>query len=129
MSFTFLLIEYIRWHYDDAIGQFWHIWKDFLWFGYNFFSIPLLARTLFAPIYRIHEGYDMRGLQIELILQSFVVNVVARVAGFFMRITVIIVGLIFECILLLLAPILFIVWVMLPVLSPILFIFGFFLLW
>lgn len=124
MSGALLFKEYIQWHYETAVREFWEIWRDFLWFGYNFFSIPLLLRTLVSPIYRIHEKYDIRHLQIELILQSMAVNAVARVTGLIMRLVVIAVGIAFELFLILLGPILFVVWIALPMLTLGLFVGG-----
>ena len=124
MSAAFLFKEYIQWHYETAVREFWEIWKNFLWFGYDFFSIPLLVRTLFSPIYRIHEKYDIRHLQIELILQSLAVNAVARVIGLIMRLVVLLAGVTFELFLILLGPVLFVVWIVLPMLTLGLFVGG-----
>ncbi|MFY9463399.1 MAG: hypothetical protein WAP52_04445, partial [Candidatus Sungiibacteriota bacterium] len=48
--------DYIIWHYGKAVRDFFGIAYDVLWFGYHFFSLPLLARTLFAPLSRIRAG-------------------------------------------------------------------------
>lgn len=117
MSSILLFNEYLRWHYEESLRQFWEIWKDFLWFGYHFFSIPLLVRTLFSPIYRIKETYDWRHLRLELIFQSMAVNVVARVIGFLLRIIVIALGIIFELVVLFMGPALFLIWATLPALA------------
>lgn len=93
MGVTTFLKEYMVWHYGEALRDLWELEKNFLWFGYHFFSIPLLFRTLFSPFYRIHESYK-GWTTIEMLLENAVANIVSRVVGFFFRTFVIICGLV-----------------------------------
>ena len=120
--------EYMRWHYDEGVKEVWEFWKNLLRFGYHFFSILLLLKTLFTPLYRIHDKYEWRMMSLEPILESLALNGMSRVLGFIMRMVLIVVGLVFEAIVLIIGPILFIVWITLPALSIIMVLTGFVLL-
>lgn len=119
--------EYFRWHYDQGVREIWEMWRNLLWFGYHYFSIPLLIRTLFKPIYRIHEKYS-RLQNMEELFQNVAVNLVARFAGFVMKIVIMIAGVIFEIIILAVGPILFALWIGLPFVISALFVTGFYMI-
>lgn len=65
-----------------------------LWFFGQFFSLGLLLRTLFQPFKRLRD-------------ESFIVNVIMRLVGFFLRSFVIILGVITEIIVILIFPFVF----------------------
>jgi len=114
MNFFLLFPYYFSWHYTRAIKDMVGIWFNFVWFIYNFFSIKILAQTLFSPIKRLKEG-NARSFDIEKLLENFVVNFVMRVVGFFSRASVIFVGLLSVFLTLLLGVIAFLVWLSLPI--------------
>lgn len=123
MGLALLIKEYIGWHYGAALRDILELEKNFLWFGYNFFSLPLLLKTLVAPFYRIklaQEGI----LDIGSIMGTIAVNMMARLVGFFLRLFVLALGAAFEiAVLLLLIPTLTI-WLFLPFIIHALFIVG-----
>jgi len=123
MGLGILIYEYLQWHYGQSLAEFWRVWKNFLNFGYQFFSVPLLLQTLFSPLYRIREKYK-GGLDFENIMESLVVNAVTRVVGLILRTFMLLAAFLFELTLVVSAPILFILWLLLPILSPILLIVG-----
>ena len=109
------IVIYLRWHFGTALREFYEFWGNLMWFGYHFFSIPLLLKTLIRPIYRIHESAPpTAGLNIELFFENLTVNLIARVVGFFLRIFLIAVGGLYELVLLVVGPALFIIWFLLP---------------
>ena len=113
----------MRWHFETAFHELYEFWKNLIWFGYHFFSLPLLLKTLIRPLYRIHESAPPgTGLNVELFFENLTINIIARIVGFFLRTCIIIIGLLYQACIIILGPLLFIVWFLLPVL-PILFIF------
>ena len=123
MSFAIFIKEYFVWHYTEAIRGLFVLEKNFLWFGYHLFSIPLLFKTFFAPLYRLNE-HIRRGMKADLIAQIIVGNIVARFFGALLRFVVIIFGLSFEAIVaFLFVPALFI-WIFLPFLVMQMFVWG-----
>ena len=119
------LVAYIRWHFGDAFRELYEFWRNLMWFGYHFFSIPLLLKTLVRPLYRIHEtARPGTGLNVELFFENLTVNVIARIVGFFLRLFLIAVGLLYQLAMLIIGPILFLIWFLLPVLPIILIVIG-----
>ncbi len=120
-----LFFSYMRWHFGPGFQELYQFWTNMAWFGYHFFSIPLLTHTLFRPLYRIHEvAPPGSGINIELFFENITVNFFARIIGFFLRVFLIACGGLYEFILLLLAPILFLLWGVLPFLPAIFAIIG-----
>lgn len=120
-----LISAYAQWHFGIAFQELYELWKNLIWFGYHFFSLPLLFKTLIRPIYRIHESVPPgSGLNIELFFENITVNMIARIVGFFLRMFLILCGILYQSIMLIIGPILFLIWLLIPVLSPILFVIG-----
>ncbi|MEK9195685.1 MAG: hypothetical protein AAB975_04860, partial [Patescibacteria group bacterium] len=120
-----LISAYTTWHFGIAFRELYEFWKNLIWFGYHFFSLPLLFKTLIRPIYRIHESAPAgTGLNVELFFENITVNIIARIVGFFLRIFLILCGMIYQAIILIIGPILFLIWSLFPVLPLILCIMG-----
>ena len=119
-----LFIYYIRWHYGKAIVDYINIVKNFVWFFYNFFSISLLAHTLFAPFKRMGESYDGKGMHFEALFEAIIVNTLMRFVGFLFRSLLILVGFIFILLTIIVGITFFIVWVSTPLLIGYLVLYG-----
>lgn len=76
-----VLSYYIVWHYTKAWLDFLNIARNFLWFFYNFFSIPLLLKTLFSPWKRLSQDDSHKSSFGERLIVDFLM----RIAGFFIR--------------------------------------------
>ena len=96
-----------------------------MWFGYHFFSMPLLLKTLIRPIYRIHESAPPGGgINIELFFENVAVNIFSRIIGFFLRVVLILVGALYQIIMLVIGSILFLIWFFLPIIPFVLLLAG-----
>ena len=84
MNFLALLGRYLAWHYTAGLFGCLRLLSNFLWFVYHFFSVPVIARTLFSPWRRLGEAYR-GGFDPERVLETFVVNLLMRVFGFVVR--------------------------------------------
>lgn len=115
--------DYLLWHYGKGLGDFASLARGLLWFCCHFFSIPVLTRTLFSPFSRIHENYFSIN-NIQESLQNIVANTVSRAVGFFLRSVVIATGVICEILLTVLVIIAWIGWLILPLITSILLMFG-----
>ena len=110
MSFFYILPNYLIWHYSYAFNDIKNIWKNFIVFVYNVFSIPTLLFTLFSPWMKINDGYNVN----ESLLNTFVFNLLMRFFGVFVRLIFIIIGLVTLALTLLLGVAFFILWAVLP---------------
>ena len=87
-----LITSYLYWHYTGALKDLWQHLKNFLWFIYHFFSIPVLLHTFFMPWRRMGEAYP-KGLDIAGYLSTFFINSLMRFLGMAMRTFLILAGL------------------------------------
>ena len=108
------IASYLSWHYGAAYRDMGAIWKDFVWFLYHFFSLPLLLKTFFSPLFRLSErvaSFDMEG-----ILETIVVNTVMSLAGMITRALLGAGGILALAMLCAAGILFFIVWTLLPIL-------------
>ncbi|MFA6475814.1 MAG: hypothetical protein WCV68_00195 [Candidatus Paceibacterota bacterium] len=125
MRFLAIIVNYLIWHYTRAVLEFSHIYKNILSFLINFFSIPVLVRSYFAPWRRMGEDYTKDIFHdFEDVVAVFVVNFIMRIVGVVMRTVIIIAGLLFVIIVALFYPVLLIVWLLLPLILVVLAMLG-----
>ncbi|MEK7621656.1 MAG: hypothetical protein AAB415_00590 [Patescibacteria group bacterium] len=85
MTVATLFGRYFAWHYTTGLADCLRLVANFLWFGYHFFSVPVITRTLFSPWRRLGESYR-KGFDPERILETLIVNILMRLFGFLIRI-------------------------------------------
>jgi hypothetical protein len=111
----FILLEsYFAWHYGQAFTDMFHIWMNFLWFVYNFFSISALIDTFFDPWKRMGESYP-KGFDIAGVISTLVVNLLMRAVGIMVRLIVLGIGLAFAIFILIAGIVIGILWALLPI--------------
>ncbi len=94
--------------------------RSLIKFVFDFFSVSILLRSYFAPWRRLHEEYQKQRPLGEW-FEVFVLNMLMRTVGIFMRTIMIVVGLIATLISLFVAALGLILWLVAPVLVVILF--------
>ena len=102
-----VIASYLWWQYQSGLEEIYRAWMNIHWFLYNFFSIPLLAKSFFAPFRRMQEKKD-RGFVPENIAEVFVINVIMRFVGMLVLTVIIAVGLVAETVLLVIGATVFI---------------------
>ena len=122
MKTILIILGYLRWHYGKAIISLTIIWKNFLNFIFNFFSINLLFKNFFDPWKRMTDSYPS-SFDLKKYFYAFMTNMIVRVVGMLMRGFLIIIGLAVYVLFALLYPVTLIIWLVLP-----LFVLGLFLL-
>ena len=118
-----LITSYLYWHYTEALEDIWQHLKNFLWFVYHFFSLPLLFHTLFAPWKRMTEAYP-HGLDMGGFLSALFINTMMRMIGLAMRALLILAGLFCLAVVFILGLGAFVLWLILPWFSIILLLSG-----
>ncbi len=91
MLFISVLHHYLLWHYTSAFGEIFHIWKNFLWFVTNFFSLPQLTKSYFAPFKRMTEERG-NSFNFEDLAGFIIINLISRLIGMLMRTVIIVIG-------------------------------------
>lgn len=108
-------LNFIAWHYSSGIKKFLSVWKNFIEFYWKYFSVGPLFRTLFSPWRRDITKVRQRGLHPVLWIQSFIMNVFARMMGSIVKTLVIFFALFLEGFAMLFGFILLLVWILLPI--------------
>src|SRR3989344_669975 len=124
---SLLLLHYVKWHYLNAPREIMKGWGNILWFNFNYFSVPLLLQTFFAPWRKISWDYE-KGFDIGVYLFTFSSNLISRILGAIVRSFLIATGLAVQLVLLFLGGLLFLFWLVLPAMIAAAFIYGIFLL-
>jgi len=110
-----ILFQYLTWHYVDQVRVISRAWKNFLRFNLNYFSISLLLKTLFSHWRKYQWSYG-RGFDIKRYAEVFFSNLISRVIGAIIRFFLILIGVVAEIIIVLAGIIVFLGWLLLPVL-------------
>jgi hypothetical protein len=127
MKIIFIILGYIHWHYGRAVYSLISIWKDFLIFTFEYFSLNKTFANFFQPWKRLNSEYP-KNFDLKIYLSTFMVNMIVRIIGMLMRALLIVVGLASCLFMLLLYPLVLIIWLALPFLIVFIFIGGIILL-
>jgi hypothetical protein len=90
-----IILAWIPWQFSEMPKNILKAWRNFLVFNLNYFSVPLLLKTLFSPWRRYQWSYG-RGFDAGRYLYTFFSNMISRVLGAVMRSFLILIALIIE---------------------------------
>ena len=115
------------WYFFEMPKEILKGWRNFLLFNLNYFSIPLLLKTLFSH-WKRYYWIRGRGFNIGEYLNVLLSNLMSRFLGALIRLTLIIIGIISEFLIVIVGTIVFLGWFLLPILLILGLIFGIFLI-
>jgi hypothetical protein len=110
-----VIMMWFKWHFIEVPSFLFSVWKNYLAFGSDFFSIPLLLSTLFSPWRRYLWNFP-RGFNILEYLNTIVSNFFSRIIGALCRLMLIALGIIFLALIALVGALGMVVWIFLPLL-------------
>jgi len=114
---------WLQFHFFDIPSRILDGWKNFLKFNLNYFSLPLLLKTFFAPWRKYKMNYGKR-FDLWLYFQAFVFNSFSRIVGAILRLFILFLGFILEIIIFFAGLIIFFFWIFLPLFLAIILFFG-----
>ncbi len=123
MRLITIILGYLGWHYSGAISALTNIWKNFLFFVFEFFSIRLLFRNFFDPWKKMADSYP-KSFDLKKYFYAFIANLIVRTVGIIMRTALIIIGIICYLLTAILYPITLIGWLLLPIITVLILIIG-----
>jgi len=123
MNFLLIFPHYISWHYTKAISDLLGLFKNFARFIWTFFSIKLLLQTLFVPFQKLSVKRTKK-LDLEDFFSALVTNLLMRLIGFIIRTFFIVIGLFSMIFYVLAYSVLFIIWIVLPLVILSMFVLG-----
>lgn len=116
-----VMVIFWRWYYGEAIRDILTGWKNFIIFSLEYFSIPLLLKTLLAP-WKRDITRKPRGLDLKKLFEYISFNAVSRGLGFLVRFVTICIGILFFLGVVILGALFFAIWLVLPLILAGLFI-------
>lgn len=108
-----IILVFWKWYYGEAVRNVLNAWRNFIIFALNYFSIPLLLKTLFAP-WKRDITRKPRGLDIKKFLDYLAFNLISRGLGFLVRLVTILVGIVFLILVAVAGTIFFVLWLVMP---------------
>ncbi len=109
-----ILIQFTSWYLLEQPRDILKACGNFLRFNFNYWSIPLLLKTLFSYWRRYSYSYG-KGFSITRYFEAFTFNAMSRILGMLIRIIVITIGVLSEILLTIVAVLVFLGWFILPV--------------
>jgi hypothetical protein len=88
-----MLTAFFGWWFSDLPKKIYFIGTSYIKKLLRFFSLGVLAKTLFSPWKR--DIINTRGMPLQERLQVWIMNLISRLIGFIIRLVTILVGLIF----------------------------------
>jgi hypothetical protein len=113
MRIISIIFGYIKWHYSTAFISFTTVWKNILYFIFDFFSIRLVFKNFFDPWKRMSDPYP-KSFSLKKYFYAFLTNIIVRIVGMIMRTAIIIVGLACSFTFILFYPLALIIWILMP---------------
>lgn len=118
-----IFVRYIAWHYSKAPKLLFGVWGNFLWYLGHVFSVDTLARSLFSPWRRI-VAHRTKRWDFEDYASAIVANIMSRIIGAVMRLTLVLFGRFLQLLLVILGSIFYICWFVLPLILVSFFVYG-----
>lgn len=110
-----IINNFFQWYYLEMTKLILRIWKNFLIFILNYFSISSLLKTFFSPWKNYRESYG-RGFDLKRYLTAFFSNILFSLLGMFTRIFLLIISFLLQFFIALGGMIVFLIWIFLPLL-------------
>lgn len=118
-----ILVTLVYWHYYEAPKFLLGVWKNFIQFSIDYFSTPLLLKTLFSPWRRYRWSFP-RGFDVAGYANVIISNIFSRLLGAICRIFLIVIGVIIQILTVILGAVVLISWILLPIIMIFLLLFS-----
>ncbi len=108
-----IIIAWLAWHFYETPKFLFLVWGNYISFGLDYFSIPLLLMTLFSP-WRKYKWRYPRGFSIGQYFGVLISNLFSRLIGFLCRTAFIVFGIIVVAIILIAGIVGILFWIAIP---------------
>lgn len=116
---------WVGWHFIEMPKFLLGVWKNYIFFASNYFSLALLLKSLFSPWRRYRWNYP-KGFEVGEFLSTLISNIFSRFLGALIRVVLIIIGIVFQILVLLFGSVIFLLWILIPFIIIAGFLFVFF---
>jgi len=101
------------WHFYEMPKFLLGVWKNYILFALNYFSLPILLKSFFAPWRRYKWNYP-KSFDVGEFISTAISNGFSRFLGALIRIFLIIFGLVFQIFVIFAGLLIFLLWILLP---------------
>lgn len=108
-----IILMWFLWHFYEMPKFLILVWRNYLLFGLNYFSIPLLIKTLFSPWRRYNWIYP-KGFDVKEFFNTLISNTFSRILGAMCRMVLIVVGAIAQFFIFVIGISVIILWFLIP---------------
>lgn len=108
-----IILMWFLWHFYEMPKFLLLVWRNYLLFGLNYFSIPLLIKTLFSPWRRYNWIYP-KGFDVKEFFNTLISNTFSRILGAMCRMVLIVVGAIVQFFIFVIGISVIILWFLIP---------------
>ena len=108
-----IFVVWLVWHFVEVPKFLLTVWKNYILFALNYFSLPILLKSLFAPWRRYRWNYP-KGINVGDFLSTLISNTFSRIMGAIMRIVLIAVGIVFQIFVILAGIAIILLWILIP---------------
>jgi hypothetical protein len=120
-----IIVVWLNWHFFEMPGILIGVWKNYLMFTLEYFSIPFLLATLISPWRQYRWNYPNLFNRPGEWLGNLIFNTFSRFIGFLCRLVLIATGIIAEILMVIVGIIAILFWVLMPLIMVVLVIFLF----
>lgn len=104
---------WLRWHFYEMPKFLFEVWNNYILFALNYFSLPILLKSLFSP-WRKYRWVYPKSFDVGQFFSTLISNSFSRILGALMRVVLIIVGILFQIFVVLVGLIVILFWVSVP---------------
>jgi hypothetical protein len=108
-----IFVVWMSWQFVEMPRFLLGVWKNYVLFALNYFSLPILLKSLFSPWRRYRWNYP-RGFDVGEFFSTLVSNVFSRLIGALVRIVLIVAGIAFQIFVIFVGLIIFLLWILVP---------------
>jgi hypothetical protein len=109
-----IFILWLSWQFYEVPKFLLEVWQNYILFALNYFSLPLLFKSLISPWRRYRWNYP-KIFDVGEFFSTLISNIFSRFLGFLMRIVLICVGVLFQAFVILAGLVIFLLWILLPI--------------
>lgn len=108
-----IIIMWFLWQFYEMPKFLFSVWRNYLLFGLDYFSIPLLVKTLFSP-WRKYNWVYPKGFDIKEFFNTLISNTFSRILGAMCRIVLIILGIVAQIFIFIVGIVVIFLWLLIP---------------
>ena len=101
------------WHFVEMPKFLLGVWKNYIIFALDYFSLPVLLKSLFAPWRKYRWNYP-KWFKVGEFLSTLISNMFSRLIGALIRIVLIAIGILFQIFVIFAGLAVFLLWLLIP---------------